>query len=109
MSSDDQEAATAVHGLLRDYDRLLLVADNIRPLVWIRTRPPRGDPVDLWQIPRFSVLLRFFVRSHVRRGVEGLHRRLSAERALGRSRVSAAQEEATRLYIEAIPPPTVAR
>src|SRR3954452_12951028 len=90
--------------LLRDYDRLLLAAEHVRPLVWVRMRPPRDARVDLWRVPRLTVLVRFFVRMHVRRGVAGLHRRLSAERALGRNTASASHEEAVRLYAEAVPP-----
>jgi hypothetical protein len=55
-------------------------------------------------VPRLTVLARFFMRLHVRRGVEGLHRRLSAERALGPNTAMAADEEAVRLYSEAVPP-----
>lgn len=102
--TEGQERADAILALLASYDRLLLLAEHVGPLVWVRTRPPRDARVDPWRAPRLTVLVRFFMRLHVRRGVEGLHRRLSAERALGGNTAMAADEEAVRLYSEAVPP-----
>jgi hypothetical protein len=101
---DGQHRVDAILSLLADYDRLLLLTEHMGPLVWVRTRPSRGTRVDLWRVPRLTVLVRFFMRLHVRRGVQGLHRRLSAERALGANTAISADEEAVRLYAEAVPP-----
>jgi hypothetical protein len=101
---DGRERADAILALLADYDRLLLLTEHVAPLVWVRTRPRRDARVDPWRVPRLTMLVRFFVRLHVRRGVEGLHRRLSAARALGANSAIGADEEAVRLYAEAVPP-----
>jgi hypothetical protein len=95
-----------VTGLLRDYDRLLLEADHAPPFVWIRTRPARpGRWLDPWRLPRTTLLLRYFVRAHVRHGVESLRRRLSAERALGDSSPGLERDhEAVVRYEQALPP-----
>lgn len=106
MEPQVTERAAAVAALLREYDRVLLMADHAPAVMWVRTRPPRPDMrLDVWWLPRLTVLLRFFVRVQVRHGVQALRRRLSAEHALGGSACPIAEEhEAVVRYEDAIPP-----
>jgi hypothetical protein len=101
----DAPGAVGVTAILEDYDRLLLAADHAPWLSRLRMRPERpGGGSDVWRLPRPTVMLRFFVRAHVRRGVETLHRRLSAEQALARRTAVPEEEEAVALYLQAVPP-----
>src|SRR4051794_5505716 len=105
MTTEAGDRAAAIAELLRHYDRLLLAADHAPPVIWVRARPHRGGRWDVWRLPRPTLLLRFFVRLHVRRGVQALRRRLSAERALARGGSALADEhDAVVRYEDAIPP-----
>ena len=96
--------AIEVMATLQRYDRVLLAADHAPALWWMRSRPERPGTPDVWRLPRPTLMLRFFVRNHVRRAVETLHRRLCAERALGRSPAAGDEEQAVARYLEAVPP-----
>src|SRR5919197_671332 len=101
----DRQGARDVTATLERYDRLLLAADHARWLWWMRARPERpGRASNRWRLPHPTLMLRFFVRSHVRRGIETLHRRLSAEQALARSTAANDEEQAVGRYLQAIPP-----
>jgi hypothetical protein len=101
----DAAGPVGVIGVLEDYDRLLLAADHARWVTWLRARPERpGSLLNLWRWPYPMVMLRFFVRTHVRRGVQTLHRRLGAEQALARPSAVPREEEAAALYLDAVPP-----
>jgi uncharacterized RDD family membrane protein YckC len=99
----EQPLADNISVLLAAYQHILDLARDSSTVIWIRHGP--GVASRRIRVPRFRLLLRYFVVDHVKRSLAELKRNLQAATALNGSDVSY-QHEITRIesFEHSLPP-----
>jgi hypothetical protein len=103
---DLTSVGSEVRALLIAYDRALAAARREGALAWVRARPPRSARGDwLWQLPRPTWFLQFFVVWHLDRTTRALQGTLSRRVGTGTAtEVDMKDREAVEIYRSGLPP-----
>ena len=107
-AADPDQGMSDVRTLLAAYDCVLLAAAGREHLVaLVRSRPPRRGRLDvIWQLPRVTWFLDFFVTWHISRRVARLHAALSRRVAAGRGTARDAEDrEAVTMFRDGLSAP----